>query len=148
MDELDRRLLNTIQSDFPITSRPYAVLGEMLGVSEDDALARTKKLARSGVIRRIGPAFDTRKLGHTSTLVAAKVPPDRLAEVAEIVSSFPQVTHNYGRDHEFNLWFTLVCRNEAEMERVVNEIKARTGASDMHALPAERMFKLRVEFEF
>jgi len=148
MDDLDRRLLNIIQSDFPIVSRPYAALGEALGVSEDEAFARTKKLVESGVIRRIGPAFDTRKLGHSSVLVAAKVPTDRLAEVAEIVSSFPQVTHNYGRDHEYNLWFTLICRDESEIESLVSRIRTETGVSDMHILPAERLFKLRVEFEF
>lgn len=147
MDELDKRLLNVIQADFPIAPRPYRVLGERLGISEDEALSRTRALAESGVIRRIGPSFDSRKLGHTSTLVAARVPDDRLREVADIVSSFPQVTHNYGRDHEYNLWFTLICRDDPEIERVVSEIEARTGVSDLRVLPAERMFKVKVRFE-
>ena len=148
MDDLDKRLLNIIQSGFPIVSRPYAEIGEDLGISEDEALERTKRLVESGIIRRIGPSFDTRKLGHSSTLVAARVTTHRLAEVAETVNSYPQVTHNYGREHEYNLWFTLVCRDAAEMERLVSEIRIRTGVEDMHVLPAERMFKLRVEFEF
>ncbi len=148
MDELDKRLLNIIQTDFPITARPYAKLGAQMGISEDEALARVRALAESGVIRRIGASFDSQKLGHRSTLVAAKVPPERLREVADIVSSFPQVTHNYGREHEYNLWFTIIARDTAEMERVLDEIKARTGIPDMHMLPAERMFKIRVNFEF
>lgn len=148
MDELDKGLLNIIQTDFPISPSPYQVLGERLGIGEDEALARVRALVESGVIRKIGPSFDTRKLGHVSTLVAAKVPAERLEEVAGIVSSFPQVTHNYGRDFEYNLWFTLICRDIAEMERVLEEIKARTGVSDMHELPAKRMFKIKVEFEF
>jgi DNA-binding Lrp family transcriptional regulator len=148
MDELDKRLLNTVQADFPISPRPYRVLGERLDITEEEALSRTRTLVESGIIRRIGPSFDSRKLGHVSTLVAAKVPGERLREVADIVSSFPQVTHNYGRNHEYNLWFTLICRDAAEMERVVSEIRARAGVSDMRVLPAERMFKVRVSFEF
>ena len=148
MDELDNRLLNIIQTDFPISSYPYRALGERLGIGEAEALERVRALVESGIIRRIGPSFDSRKLGHVSTLVAAKVPAERLEEVAEIVSSYPQVTHNYGRSFEYNLWFTLICRDAAEIERVVTEIKARTGISDMHVLPAEQVFKLRVDFEF
>ena len=148
MDEVDKRLLNIIQADFPIEVHPYRVIGERLGISEDEALARVQALVESGTIRRIGPSFDTRKLGHVSTLVAARVPIERLEEVAGIVSSFPQVTHNYGRDFEYNLWFTLICRDADEMERVVDDIKARTGISDMHVLPAKQVFKLRVDFEF
>ena len=147
MNDLDARLLNLIQSGFPIVSRPYAEIGRALGISEDEALERTEMLIETGVIRRIGPAFATRKLGHVSTLVAAKVAPERLRVVADVVSSYPQVTHNYGREHEYNLWFTLVCRDDEAMRSVLSEIRERTGM-EMHALPAERMFKLRVEFEF
>lgn len=148
MDKLDAQLLNIIQSEFPISQRPYEMIAAKLGITEDEALTKVRNLVQSGVIRRLGAAFDTRKLGHVSTLVAAKVPVDRLQNVADIVSSFSQVTHNYGRDHEFNLWFTLICRDTGEIKRVVDQIKARTGVSDMHVLPAEQMFKLRVEFEF
>ena len=148
MDDTDKQLLNIIQTDFPICPRPYEALGGRLGISEDEAFARVRAMVASGVIRRLGAAFDTRKLGHTSALVAAKAPKDRLPVVADIVSSYPQVTHNYGRDHEYNLWFALICRDTGEIERVVDEIKARTGVSEIHILPATRMFKLRVEFEF
>ena len=148
MDEVDKGLLNIIQTDFPISPSPYHVLGERLGISEEEALARVRALVESGIIRRIGPSFDTRKLGHVSTLVAAKVPAERLEEVAGIVSSFPQVTHNYGRDFEYNLWFTIIAKDESEIERTLDRIKARTGVSDMHELPTKRMFKIKVEFEF
>ncbi|HET6455642.1 MAG TPA: AsnC family transcriptional regulator [Armatimonadota bacterium] len=148
MDEVDKGLLNIIQTDFPIASRPYQVLGERLGISEEEALGRVRALVESGIIRRIGPSFDTRKLGHVSTLVAAKVPAERLEEVAGIVSSFPQVTHNYGRDFEYNLWFTIIAKDDSEIKRTLDKIKAETGVSDMHELPAKRMFKIKVEFEF
>jgi len=148
MDELDKSLLNIIQTDFPISSRPYRVLGERLGIGEDEALERVRALVESGIIRKIGPSFDTRKLGHASTLVAAKAPIERLEEVAGIVSSFPQVTHNYGRDFEYNLWFTVIAKDQSEIERTLDRIKAETGLSDVHELPAKRKFKIKVEFEF
>ncbi len=148
MDSVDRDLLNMIQTDFPLDPRPYRVLGEQLGITEDEALSRVKVLAGSGVIRRIGPSFDSRRLGYASTLAAVKVPPERLEEVAALVSSYPQVTHNYGRDHEYNLWFTLVCPNRQEIERIAEEIVERAGVGGLRLLPADRMFKIRVEFEF
>lgn len=148
MDKLDRQLLNIIQTEFPVHARPYRVLGQHLGITESEALARVKRLSESGIIRRIGPSFDTRKLGHVSVLAAMKAPEARLTEVAEVVSSYPQVTHNYGRDHEYNLWFTLVCRDREEVDRLVAEMKNRTGVEEVHLLPAERIFKIRVDFEF
>ena len=148
IDEIDKSLLNIIQSDFPVTPRPFLALGEALGITEDDALNRVSALVDGGVIRKIGPSFNTRKLGYTSTLVAAKVPPERLEEVAGIVSSFPEVTHNYGRDFPYNLWFALVCPGESQLERTLDRIKSETGVADMRSLPSERMFKIKVEFEF
>lgn len=148
MDNIDSRLLNIIQSDFPISPRPFEVLGNALGITEREALERTRAFVDSGVIRRIGPSFNTRKLGYASTLVAAKVPPERLEEVANIVSSFDEVTHNYGRDFAYNLWFTLICHGEAQIESTLERIKSATGVTQMLSLPAEKMFKIKVEFEF
>lgn len=148
MDDLDRQLLNVIQTDFPIAPHPYQVLARRMDITEEETLARVRSLAESGIIRRIGASFDTRKLGHASALAAARVPTERLEEVANIVSSYPQVTHNYGRDFEYNLWFTLVCRDAEELQRTVEEIKFRTGISDLLTLPAERTFKIKVDFEF
>lgn len=148
IDEINRSLLNIIQSDFPVTPRPFRALGEVLGITESDALSRTRALLDGGVIRKIGPSFNTRKLGYTSTLVAAKVPPERLDEVASIVSSFPEVTHNYGRDFEYNLWFALVCADESQLECTLERIKSETGVADMRSLPSERMYKIKVEFQF
>ncbi|MCL6630042.1 MAG: AsnC family transcriptional regulator [Armatimonadetes bacterium] len=148
MDYLDRQLLNIIQVDFPIASRPYQILGERLGISESEVLERVHRLFETGIIRKIGPSFDTRRLGHVSILVAARVPEERVDEVAHIISSYPQVTHNYGRESEYNLWFTLICRDEGEMNDILESIKSRTGISEMHMLPAERTFKIKVEFEF
>ncbi len=148
MDDIDRRLLNTIQSDFPINERPYDVLGERLGMSPDEALSRVRALVDAGIIRKLGPSFDTRRLGHVSALVAAKVRPDRLQEAARIVSEYPEVTHNYGRDFEYNLWFTLVCESDGRLDALIEEIKSKAGILSIHKLPAQRVFKIKVDFEF
>lgn len=148
MDQIDRNLLNIIQSDFPIDVRPYDVLANRLGISADEALRRVSELFDAGVIRKIGPSFDTRKLGHVNTLVAAKVDHDRLEEVAIIVSAYPEVTHNYGRNFDYNLWFTLVCESREQMDALIEEIESISGIADLRILPAERTFKIKVGFEF
>jgi siroheme decarboxylase len=148
LDEIDRRLLNVIQTDFPINARPYDVLGQRLGITGDEALKRVQALSDAGMIRRIGPSFDTRRLGHVSTLVAVKAPPERLKEVAAVVSSFPEVTHNYGRDFDYNLWFTLVCERPDQIDAIIDRMRSKTGISDMRALPSVRTFKIKVDFQF
>lgn len=148
VDRTDRQILNIIQSDFPLDPRPYAVLSERLGITEPEILDRVRCLLATGIIRKIGASFDTRRLGHTSILVAAKVPSNRLKEVADIVSSFPEVTHNYGRDAEYNLWFAVVSGNSSALDETLRQIQSATGIPDMHPLPAEKMFKIKVEFEF
>lgn len=148
MDSIDCRILNIIQSDFPLNGRPYAVIAKRLHLTEDEILDRIRNLTESGIIRKIGASFDTKRLGHTSVLVASKVPSDRLEAVAGIVSSFDEVTHNYGRDGEYNLWFAVICGSPSALNETLSQIKAATGISDMHPLPAEKMFKIKVEFEF
>jgi len=148
LDDIDRRLLNTIQSDFPINERPYDVLGERLGMSPDEALSRVRALVDAGIIRKLGASFDTRRLEHVSALVAAKVRPDRLEEAARIVSEYPEVTHNYGRDFEYNLWFTLVCESDGRLDALIEEIESKAGILSIHKLPAQRLFKIKVDFEF
>ncbi|MGI9952951.1 AsnC family transcriptional regulator [Moorellaceae bacterium AZ2] len=146
MDNLDRRLLNLIQQDFPITGRPYLEIGRRLNLSEGEVINRLEKLKRAGIIRRIGAVFDLRRLGYVSTLCALKVPPGRLKEVAEVVNSFPGITHNYLREHEYNMWFTLIGPSRQHLERIMEEIKERTGLTELLELPAERSFKIRVNF--
>ncbi|MDH7601183.1 MAG: AsnC family transcriptional regulator [Armatimonadota bacterium] len=146
MDDIDRELLNIIQTDFPIVEQPYEVLGQRLGIPACEALKRVRALVESGIIRRIGPSFDTRKLGHVSALVAARVPIERLEEVAGVVSSYPHVTHNYARDCEYNLWFTLICENHDRMNAILQDIKQKAGVEEMVCLPARRVFKIQVNF--
>jgi len=146
LDELDRRILTFIQKEFPIEERPYHALADRLGVTEEEVMARIRWMKEAGYIRRIGAIFDLRKLGYHSTLVAAKVPPDRMEEVARMISTYPGVTHNYERADSFNLWFTLIASSEEVLSRILEEMKERTGIREMFSLPAVRTFKIGVHF--
>lgn len=147
MDNLDRQILDTIQSRFPITKEPFRELAGSLEISESEVISRIKRLKKEGIIRRLGAIFDSKKLGYASTLVAMRVPEDRLEEVAKAINEFPGVTHNYARDHAYNLWFTLVARSAEEIERILEKIKRRTGVTDVLSLPAIKLFKIGVELD-
>lgn len=147
MDETDRAILNEIQSRFPIDSRPYHVIGARIGVPESEVLARVAKLRERGIIRRIGASIDSRRLGFVSTLVAARVPTERVEEFARIVGSTPGVTHNYLRKHPYNVWFTLISSSMDEKVKTINRLQQETGIQLLE-LPAKRIFKIRVDFRF
>ncbi len=146
MDKLDRDLLNIIQSHFPLTAEPYAELAGMLGTSAGEIIKRLEKLTENGTIRRLGSIFDSRGLGYTGTLCAMQVPPEMVEPVAEIVNGYSGVTHNYLRNHRYNMWFTLLAPDKKELGRIMEEIKARSGISEMISLPAVKTFKIKVNF--
>lgn len=145
MDTTDKRILDVIQSDFPLESRPYAEIGSKLGLSEEDVLQRVRSMRENGVIRRIGANFHSRMLGWKSTLCAASVPEERLDEFVSLVNTYPGVTHNYLRKHSYNVWFTYIGPSWEEIERDLEEISRRTGVKVLN-LPAQRMFKIKVDF--
>lgn len=147
LDDIDRAILNRIQSDFPITSRPYLAVAEQLGVTEADVIQRVARLKASGIIRRIGGNFVPGKLGYVSTLCAARVPADQVVRFAEAVNRHPGVTHNYLRENSFNVWFTFIAPSMEEIEAKLREIRAETGITEILNLPATRVFKIRAQFE-
>ncbi len=146
LDPVDSALLWAAQRQFPIAPRPFELLGRSAGVGPEEVIARLRQLRRAGVIRRIGAVFDSRRLGYVSTLVAARVPPGRLEEVAGIVSAIPGVTHNYSRCHRYNLWFTLMALSESALQDTLAELRRRSGIDDLHDLPAERVYKIQATF--
>lgn len=148
MDQVDRKILNLVQVNFPIAPRPFEVLAEQLGISEEEFLRRTNDLINSGVIRQIGPVFDSQKLGYKSTLVAITVPSAQLDETAQIVNRYPEVTHNYGREDHYNLWFTLIASSQERIDQILREIREKPGITKILNLPAQRLFKIKVEFNF
>jgi DNA-binding Lrp family transcriptional regulator len=147
MDDSDRKILGTIQSDFPLSRRPYRDLSDRLGLSEEEIFGRVKRLRKEGIIRRIGGSFDSRCLGFTTTLCAAKVPDNRIMLFVEEVNKYPGVTHNYLREHEYNVWFTLVVTDRREVDKLIGEIIRSTGVREVINLPATRTFKVLVDFE-
>ena len=142
----DGILLDALQTDFPICERPYAALGERFGLSEGECHRRVCALREKGVIRRIGAAFNSRALGYISTLVAFAVREETVDDAAAVVSASPFVTHNYRREGEFNLWFTLVAPSREKIDEVVEELRAATAAKRAMELPSRRAYKLRAVF--
>ena len=147
MDELDKQLLNHIQSGFPICERPYAAIGKTVGLSEDEVLQRLSRLKETGIIRRIGGNFGPEKLGYFSTLCAARVPEDDVDAFAEVVNGYPGVTHNYIRENAYNVWFTFIEPSREIIARNLEEIAEKTGVTDLLNLPATRVFKIRAKFD-
>jgi siroheme decarboxylase len=146
LTEIDRAILNQIQSNFPIASRPYAEVGKRLGLTEDEVLDRVNLMFTQGTIRRIGANFNSRKLGYTSTLCAAQVQEEQLDNFVEVVNRYAGVTHNYLRRHQYNIWFTLIAESTAEIERILQEISSQTGITEIYSLPARQIFKIQVDF--
>jgi DNA-binding Lrp family transcriptional regulator len=147
MDESDKRILNEIQSDFPLTSRPYLEVARRLGLSEDDVIARVGRLKEEGIIRRIGGNFHSSRLSYTSTLCAARVPQEKTERFVEAVNRYPGVTHNYLRNHAYNVWFTFIAEDMETIRRALREIASETGVAEIINLPATRTFKIKVDFE-
>ena len=147
MDDTDRKILNRIQSNFPITPRPYRTIAEELGLEEPEVIHRLLQLKENGIIRRIGGNFFPEKLGFVSTLCAAKVPEDKIDAFAEAVNRYPGVTHNYQRDNSFNIWFTFIAPSREEIEEKLEEISRNTGVEDIINLPATNVFKIKAHFD-
>jgi siroheme decarboxylase len=147
LDELDKSILNAAQAEFPLCTRPYAAIGEKCGCSEDEVLKRFAVLKHKGIIRQTSAIFDTRALGYKSTLVAMKFDPARLDAGAEVINQHPGVSHNYKREHLYNLWFTLAVPREGNLKRVIDKLAADSGAQDTIILPTLRLYKIGVNFD-
>jgi DNA-binding Lrp family transcriptional regulator len=147
IDDMDKAILNRIQSDFPITPRPYLAIAEGLGFSENDVIKRLDRLKRKGIIRRIGGNFVPEKLGFVSTLCAARVPEKKIESFAVSVNRYPGVTHNYQRDNKYNVWFTFIAPSMKEIEENLKNISQQTGIKEIINLPATKVFKIRAHFD-
>lgn len=147
MDDLDRKLLNRLQRGFPIDPEPYRIVGEALGISEDEAFSRVKRLKEQGVIRRIGAVFEPGRLGFVSTLCAARVPPERLEVFIETVNACEGVTHNYERNHSYNVWFTVIAPSPEKIEDFLRDLREKTGLSDILDLRSVKKFKIDATFD-
>ena len=146
-EPIDREIMNILQSDFPLVSEPFGVIGDRCGVDESEVIDRVKELKRKNVVRQIGAIFDTRRLGYTSTLVAMRFADDNLDRGAHILNAHPGISHNYARDGEFNLWFTLALPPGKEIAAEVRKLTELSGADTARLLPTIRFFKIGVNFD-
>ncbi|MBU1275814.1 MAG: AsnC family transcriptional regulator [Proteobacteria bacterium] len=146
MDATDKAILRAVQSNLPIHARPFAKLGEELGLSEEEVLERLGALKKSGVIRRIGGNFTSTALGFSSTLCAAQVPEEKFKAFVAAVNAFHGVTHNYRRSHSYNVWFTFIAESMEQIEDNLAQIAQSTGVQDICSMPAIEMYKIKVDF--
>jgi DNA-binding Lrp family transcriptional regulator len=145
MDLIDKKILREIQCGFAAEKRPYKVLSSKLGVEEKEIIERVKRLKEEGFIHRLGASINSKKMGLVSTLVAMKVPSNKLSHVAQIINKHKEVTHNYSREHEFNLWFTLTTDSKKKLQTLIDDVKRETGIHQILNLPTIREFKIDVK---
>jgi DNA-binding Lrp family transcriptional regulator len=150
-DGTDLHILDALQDDIPLVPRPFAAIARRLGIPEQVLLDRLKRLQDEGIVRGISPILESRHMGlSAATLIALRVPEKRVHEIAAVISSYPEVSHNFRRDHYYTLWFTLSGKNEEDIRRVLTEILRRTGIPDKDVLnlPTVRKLKVDVRFSF
>jgi DNA-binding Lrp family transcriptional regulator len=149
LDDADRKLLNLMQGSFELTRRPFAHVAGLAGLTEEEVMARVQRLLDKRIVREITPIFDTRALGYQSMLVAAKVDPEHPHRAAKIINAHPGVTHNYLRNHAFNLWFTIAVEPDSllGLPGTLDVLQAETGAQSIRQLPTLKLFKIRMDLE-
>jgi len=149
LDDLDRKLLNLMQGSFPIAAKPYQHVAARAGIGEEQLMARVSHLLEKRIIRQITPIFDTRALGYSSMLVAAKVDPSHPHRAANVINAHPGVSHNYLRNHEFNLWFTIATEPDSSLglDGTLEVLAREAGAESVRQLPTLKLFKIRMDLE-
>lgn len=147
LSDFDKELLNLIQRNLPLEERPFAVIAELLNTTEDEVITHLQQLRDAGLIRRIGPFFDSHKLDYKGTLVALEVEPTMVPTVAAKINSFNGITHNYERDNRYNLWFTLLTNSPEQCEYILSEIRSLEGVKDMLNLVSNKKYKINVQFK-
>jgi DNA-binding Lrp family transcriptional regulator len=147
MDEIDKKILNILQKEFPLAAQPFLNVGEQCGISEEETIRRVRKMKEDGIIRRIGAVFEGAKLGRVSALCAARVPEENIENFVHIVNVNKNVTHNYRRDNEYNIWFTVNAATEGELKAFLTDVKKKTGVEDILEMRAVRTFKINASFD-
>ncbi len=147
LDEIDKKILRELQGNLPIVERPFLEVAKKAGIAEEEFFSRVKKLIKAGIIRKFGLRIDSKKVGFASTLVAMKVAEDKIDAVAEQLNGYESVTHNYARDHEYNLWFTVIDRDERALNETLERIKREVEHEEMLNLSMLRKFKINVKFD-
>ena len=147
MDKIDTEILNVIQWEFPLIVRPFDAIAEQFGITSDEVKSRLTKLKHIGVLRQLSAIFDTRKLGYTSSLVAMEIESEKLEQVAHQINKHPGVSHNYEREHQFNLWFTLAIPPGTDLKNELNKFSKLDGIKKVRMLPTLQLFKIGVKLD-
>ena len=147
MDLVDRKILNIIQTRFPLVEMPFAEIGDEVELPEEEVIERIGELKGKNVVRQISAIFDTRRLGYKTTLVAMRLPADELDAAAQIINVHPGVSHNYARNGHFNLWFTVAVPPYEDLAETVEDMAKRTGAESYRLMPTIKFFKIGVNFD-
>lgn len=146
LDALDRKLINELQNGFPLSERPFRDVAEQVGSDEDTVIAKLARLRESGVLSRFGPMYHAERMGGGLTLAALSVPEDDFDRVNDIVNAFPEVAHNYKREHELNMWFVLATETPERIEACCHEITEQTGYQ-VYNMPKKQEFFIGLRFE-
>jgi DNA-binding Lrp family transcriptional regulator len=148
-DKMENELLYEMQNAFPMSQRPFKAVAEKLGTTEEEILSMVQKLKEEKIIRQTSAIFDTKRLGYTSSLVAFKVAEENVEKAAEIINAHPGVSHNYLRNHDYNIWFTMAVAPDSKLglEKTIEILKKQTGADDAITLPTLKMFKISVKMD-
>ena len=146
MDDIDKLIVNQLQKGFPICESPYRQVAGQTGITEDQLLSRLQTLLDDGVLSRFGPMYHAEQMGGALTLAALKVPEERFDEVAEIVNGFPEVAHNYARNHTLNMWFVLATERPEQVESAIEQIERQTGLQ-VYNMPKIREYYVGLQLE-
>jgi len=150
LDKTDKQILQILQDDFPIVTQPWNAISNRLNIPQQEITTRITRLKETGVILRIGPIFDSAKIGlKASTLVALRIDTPKINEAAQIINQHPNISHNYQRDNEYNIWFTLTAQNDKELNQTIEQIRQKLNIppKDLLNLPTHRLFKINVLFQ-
>lgn len=145
LDEIDKKLINLIQLEFPISKNPFEDIAKKIGTSEEVVISKLSALKEKGIIRRIGPIINTRGMGGTNTLAAVKVSADQVDKAATVINKYDEVSHNYLRNEDYNVWFTVSAPTQERLDQILTEIQTELDCPLLD-LPTIRQFKIQVNF--
>lgn len=146
MDDIDKRIINALQDGFPICDAPYRRVAEQLGLTENDLIARLQALLANGTLTRFGPLYNAEQMGGALTLAAVKAPAERFDKIADIVNSFPEVAHNYARNHELNMWFVIATETPEQAQQTIDAIELQTGLI-VYNMPKKKEYFVNLKLE-
>lgn len=146
MDEIDKQIINALQDGFPICDAPYHQVAAQLGLTEQDLIARLKTLLDNGILTRFGPLYNAEQMGGALTLAAVKAPIERFDEIAEIINTFPEVAHNYARNHELNMWFVIATETPEQILQTISAIEQLTNLT-VYNMPKNQEYFVNLKLE-